>query len=60
MITANLNVNKYAHIYTDSDLYMACNNGNLGTEIIKEDNRYLSGDVYLVHLANIAKVKIYK
>ena len=39
---------------------MACNNGNLGTEIIKEDNRYLSGDVYLVHLANIAKVKIYK
>ena len=57
---SGLNVNKYAHIYTDSDLYMACNNGNLGTEIIKEDNRYLSGDVYLVHLANIAKVKIYK
>lgn len=57
---AGLNVNKYAHIYTDSDLYMVCNNGSLGTKIIKEGNRYLSGDVYLVHLTNIAKVKIYK
>ena len=50
-----LQVDKNTHIYTDSDLYMVCNDGILGEDFIEDDNKIISGDVYLVHLQKIAK-----
>lgn len=55
-----LQVDKNTHIYTDSDLYMVCNDGILGEDFIEDDNKIISGDVYLVHLQKIAKINIEK
>lgn len=42
-------------IYTDSDLYVTCNSGILGSSPNHSNGTKLSGDVYLLHLYKLAK-----
>ena len=52
------NVNKYDHIYTDTDLYIACSSGKLGEVLNHKSGKMLCGEVEMFYLAPLAKIEI--
>lgn len=53
-------VNENQFIYTDTDLYVTCNRGVLGSIPTHSNGTELSGDVYMLHLYKLAKFKVIK
>ena len=51
-------VNKYDHIYTDTDLYIACSSGKLGEALNHKSGKMLCGEVEMFYLAPLAKIEI--
>ena len=51
-------VNKYDHIYTDTDLYIACSSGKLGDALNHKSGKMLCGEVEMFYLAPLAKIEI--
>lgn len=55
-----LEVNKYSYIYTDTAIYISCNQGTLGEKINSKDDIVLCGEVKLKYLGQLAKFEIIK
>lgn len=53
-------VKKNDHIYTDSELYIACNEGALGDELTHIEGSILCGDVEMLHITNLAEIEASK
>mgnify|MGYP004514242877 FL=1 len=51
-------VNKYDHVYTDTDLYIACSSGKLGEVLNHKGGKVVCGEVEMLYLAPLAKVEI--
>ena len=51
-------VNKYDHVYTDTDLYIACSSGKLGDALNHKSGKMLCGEVEMFYLAPLAKIEI--
>ena len=51
----NLSVKKGEYIYTNSYLYIACNDGTLGDQLSHSEGSKLCGDVYMFKLTDLAK-----
>lgn len=55
--TGNNKVDKYDHVYTDKELYIACNAGMLGVKLDHLEGKVLCGEVYMYHVANLAEIE---
>ena len=51
-------VNKYDHVYTDTDLYIACSSGKLGDVLNHKGGKVVCGEVEMLYLAPLANVEI--
>lgn len=53
-----MTVKKYNHIYTDSNLYIACSDGTLGDKPSHIEGKEISGDVELLWLVSLADLEV--
>ena len=51
-------VNKYDHVYTDTDLYIACSSGKLGDALNHKSGKMLCGEVEMFYLSPLAKIEV--
>ena len=55
---SGMTVKKYNHIYTDSNLYIACSDGTLGDKPSHIEGKEVSGNVELLWLVSLADLEV--
>ena len=51
---------KNQYIYTDTDIYIACNSGKLGNNLTHKSGTKMCGEVNMLHLCKLAKFEVLK